>query len=97
MPDGALLTRGRRPMLRLELLTPDGVETTVGETAARDHEGKPARMQAAVFKTKAAKWKNAVALSWSPAGSQPVHVTIEQKAGMWTFRAGGRTETIRLG
>jgi hypothetical protein len=93
-PDGALLTRGKRPMLRLELLTPEGVETTFGETPAKDHEGKPARLQAAVFKTQAAKWRNAVALSWSPAGTEPVRVTLERKAGVWTFRAGGRTASV---
>jgi hypothetical protein len=44
-----------------------------------------------VFKTQAAAWKNALALSWSAADSQPVQVKLERQADVWTFRAGDRT------
>ena len=88
--DGALIARGKKAILRLELLTPDGVETTAGDTNGKDRDGNPMQLHAAVFKTQAAAWKNVVALSWSAADSQPVQVKLERQADVWTFHAGDR-------
>jgi hypothetical protein len=92
--DGALIARGKKALLRLELLTADGVETMAGETTGKDRDGNPMQLHAAVFKTQAAAWKNAVALSWSKVGAMPVRVTIERQADVWTVRAGDRSAVL---
>jgi len=88
--DGAWIAIGKKAVLRLETLTPDGVEVTAGETMGKDHDGKPMPLHAVRLETTAA-WKHAVALSWSAAGSRPARVTLRREGDRWTFRAGDRS------
>jgi hypothetical protein len=90
---GVLMARGRKAQLRMELLTPEGVEVTAGETAGKNREGNPMSLYAVRMATRRSAWRNAVALSWSAAG-EPVRVTMDTAENRWTFRAGGRAATI---
>ena len=91
--DGALLATGKKAVLRMELLTPDGVELTAGPMAARDRDGKPMSLMAAQLRTSKAKWRNAVAFSWCIAGQAPIRVRLEREGERWIFHAGTRQVT----
>jgi hypothetical protein len=94
--DGAFLAQGKRAVLRIDPLTPAGVDITDGDTTGRDRDGNPMTLYAVRLKRQgAAAWKNAVALSWSADGT-PVRVTLDCQDDKWTFRAGERSLTIPL-
>ena len=92
-PDGSLLAKGKTSALRMELLTPEGVELTAGPTPAKDREGHPATLLAAQLRATRSTWRNAVAFSWSPAGATPTRVTLTRDATRYTFHAGPRQVT----
>jgi hypothetical protein len=91
------VSRGAKAVLRVENLSPSGVEVTGGFTTARtmlpparqrglDKLEDPRGYYAIQIKTQRASWRNATAISWSPAGQQPAHVTLEKKDdGRWIF------------
>jgi hypothetical protein len=86
--NSALVARGRGAVLRMQLLTPEGVSLSLGKAAGRDREGKEMMLEAARLETERAEWRNIVAFSWSR--TEPVRVTLEGKAGRWRVRAGER-------
>jgi hypothetical protein len=88
------LARGKKAVLRIALLTPKGVTSRAGEIDGKDREGKPMPLHTVQFQTTQAKWRNAVALSWST--GVPAQVTLEQRADRWVFRAGTREVAVAL-
>jgi hypothetical protein len=97
--DGACTVRGERAVLRLEALTAEGVEVSAGDLPVRGRHGEEGdeRMFAIRLRTERAGWRNAVALSWSAAGTEPVRVGLQQDGDVWTFTAGGRTVALDWG
>jgi hypothetical protein len=93
--DGAAVCRGERATLRIEPLTGEGVEITAGDLPARERHGEPSTMFTVRLAARRQTWRNAVALSWAPAGKTPPRVTMQGGAEAWTFRAGGRSATCR--
>lgn len=91
---GAWISRGKKATLRLEPLTTEGVEVTAGDLAAREREGGADSLYGIRLVTRQARWRNAVALSWAPAGQEPVRVRLEKHGDQWRFRAGGRAYTL---
>lgn len=101
--DGAVVCRGRQTVLRIDPLTAGpGIEVTAGETPAKGMSPKPLSMFAVRIATEKARWRNAVALTWAPAGKELPRVTVDRYAGsdnprahdsgaaLWIFRAGAR-------
>jgi hypothetical protein len=87
----AFLMRGRSSVLRLEPLTPVGVQVSAEKVAGEDRAGGPAFSMFTVrLQTQRASWRNAVALSWAAANGQPTAVTMQAAGDQWTFRAGPR-------
>ncbi len=88
--DGTLLARGKKSTLRMEALTPEGVDISTVAPAAKNREGKEMALEAATLRTTRSKWTNAVAFSWSSASEEPARVTMERDGERWVFRAGSR-------
>ena len=75
--DGAFLASGKTANLRVELLTPDGVEQTVGELAAAGRHGDDGQPMLTIRFAKAAqRWHNVTALTWCAAGQTPARVKL---------------------
>jgi heparinase II/III-like protein/uncharacterized protein DUF4962 len=91
---GVLLARGRKAVLRMESLTPEGVVITAGETTGKDRDGKSMLLHAVRLEMMASAWRNVVAFSWSAAGGEPVRVSRAQDAHHWIFGAGGRSVKV---
>jgi hypothetical protein len=85
------LAPGKQATLRIEPLTPEGVEVS-GETMPMP--GGDGRKESNLFairlRTRRAAWRNAVAFSWSPAAATPVQVELHTEGGRWLFTAGNR-------
>ena len=83
--------RGPSSVLRLEPLTPAGVQVSAEPVAGEDRAGgDPFTMFTVRLQAQRASWRNAVALSWAPADGQPTAVTMQAAGDQWTFRAGPR-------
>lgn len=87
---------GNGSSLRMEALTPEGVTLSCGSDETTGQHGRAASPLFAIrLSTHRAAWRNAVALSWAPAGSEPPKVTMERRNdGQWVFRAGDRTAIL---
>jgi len=85
---------GKTSSLRLELLTPSGVQVTAGDTAGRDRSGNTALRYAIRLEASGPVWRNAVALSWRRAGEEPARVALVQEHARWVFDAEGRTAIL---
>ena len=85
------LAKGKQAVLRIEPLTTEGVQAA-GERVPLPgrHGGKQASLFAVRLSAKRSTWRNAVALSWSPADKQPVKATLRAEDRRWTFAAGER-------
>jgi hypothetical protein len=83
-------------LLRIELFTKDGVEATTGEVDGRDRDGKPMPMHTVRMEATRSGWKNVVAFSWSPNGTDPVRLTRERAGEERVFRAGERSIRLTL-
>ncbi len=90
-----VLVRGKQATLRLELLTPQGVTLAAEKvpTAGR-HGGEGEPLFCMRLRRRAEQWRNAVALSWAPAGKQPPRVALRAAGEQWIFSAAGRTVAL---
>jgi hypothetical protein len=64
--EAAPTLHGKKAALRMELLTPEGVEIAAGQTAGENRDGKEMSVYAIHFAAARSTWRNAVALSWAP-------------------------------
>jgi len=91
----AFLMRGKKALLRLEVLTPGGATASAEAlpTAGRHgDEGKP--MFTIRLQRRGRAWRSAVALSWSAADAEPKAVALTADGDRWTFNASGRRVTF---
>ncbi len=86
----AYLVTGRQAILRIAPLTPDDVKTAAAGLPARGSHARDTRLFTIRFSKHEAHWQNAVALSWSPAGQEPKHVSLSKDDRAWTFVVAGR-------
>ena len=87
----AFFFQTKRSTLRLDPLTPDQVSLSVEDLAAADrHGGKSDTLFTVRLGKKAQSWRNAVALSWSKAGTPPKKVSLKADGESWQFSAGDR-------
>ena len=88
---GVFLMQGVKALLRLEPLTRQGVSLAAAEQGGQDpHSGKAYSMFSIRLGAHRARWRNAVALSSSPADGAPVCVRLAESPDRWTFTAGAR-------
>ncbi|TAN39101.1 MAG: DUF4962 domain-containing protein [Verrucomicrobia bacterium] len=93
--DGAFGCVGKNAALRIEPLTPGGVEVTTGEDAMFGERGKSAPAMFSIrLRNNTAAWRNAVAISWSAAPAQPAKVQLKQQDDHWIFSCAGQTLTL---
>lgn len=89
------LAKGKRATLRLEPLAAEGVQIAAGPMPLPGQEGHG---KSSVFtirlSTRRSAWRNAVALSWSAAGKEPVRVTLRAAGDKWTFAVKDRPLTL---
>lgn len=90
--DGSYRVKGEKAVLRIEPLTPEGLEIKTGEIAISRSEGSARlqRMPEITLGCRATKWCNVVALSWSRVGTEPVRLVLNRKGDTWTVQAGTR-------
>lgn len=89
--DGAWTAAGDKAVLRLEPLTPEGVSVAASEqTVSKEGGREPATMFRLGLRTRRAAWRNAVALSWAPAGERPPRAALRADGAVWTFAVGDR-------
>ena len=88
----AFMARGKQSVLRIEPLTTEGV-TIAAEAVAGPGRGdlKERSMFALRCSTQGARWRNAVALSWSKTGAEPTRIAFQVSGDRWHFTAGQRT------
>ncbi|MDH7568650.1 MAG: heparinase II/III family protein, partial [Armatimonadota bacterium] len=90
--------RGEKAILRLDLLTPEGVTAAVAQDeGAETHGGRAGSLSAVRLSTQRAAWRNAVALSFSAPDSAPERVRLTRDGERWTFRAGRRSVVLDWG
>ncbi len=88
----AFLFNTSRSALRLDPLTPENVTMRAEDVPAADrHSTTGGKMFTVRLMHHAKTWRNAVALTWSPAGQPPVKVTAQSEGSTWHFTAGDRT------
>ena len=89
-------TRGEKAALRIDPLSIEGVEINDENliTLPKEDDGKKMPMYTIRLRTLKKEWRNAVALSWSEAGGNPVDVVYNENGNVWTFSAGKRTVTL---
>ncbi len=91
----AFILRGEQAVLRLEPLTLGDVSVAAEDVAGEDRHGDDVWSMFTVRLTaRGAQWRNAVALSWSPAGESPRAVTMRRDGDRWTFSAGPRAAVL---
>ena len=92
-PDGqAFVARGPNTVLRFESLTPEGLQIEAQPLPLPGrHGGAGTELFTIRLSTQRTEWRNAVALSWSPAGRQPARVALHSAPQRWDFRSGDRT------
>jgi hypothetical protein len=87
----AFLSRGPRAALRIEPLTTDGTQLNAGPwPPAVPKEHGEMTMTTLRLMARRHSWRNVVAFSWSPAGSEPAPVTLNRDHDRLTFRCGPR-------
>jgi len=85
------LATGKRATLRLEPLAAEGIQIT-GEPVPLPgrHDQEKTSMYTIRLSTRRSMWRNAVALSWSAAGTEPTKVALRAEVRRWTFVVGER-------
>lgn len=92
----AFVFRGEAGTIRIEPLTTEGVTASAEPVAG---EGRSGREEFVMFTVRLRKqadaWRNAVALSWARAGSEPPRVALEATPDEWRFAVDGATVLFR--
>jgi hypothetical protein len=88
----ALIIQGKEAFLRLELLTSEGVNISVGDISGEGRHGEnDFSMFSINLKTTKKIWRNAVALSWSKAKDDLAKVVLRDDGEVWKFHTSYRT------
>ncbi len=88
----AFLFAGKSAMLRLEPLTTDDTQVAAAALELQGRHGEERDTMLTVqLNRHTAQWRNAVALSWSGADQQPIHVALEVRDQQWIFHCGSRS------
>ncbi len=89
--DDAYLVMGKQAVLRVDLLTSDDVEMGTANSPVRGSHGKGSELFTIRFARHDGHWRNAMALSWGAAGSEPKRVGLVQSERAWTFSMADKT------
>ena len=89
-----LFIRGEHAVLRLEELNSEGVNLTAEKLVARSRRGIEDLLFTVRLRTNRAKWRNAVALSWSKATEGPLKITLNEDEDTWRFNVDDRTVVL---
>ena len=94
---GVCVMQGKKAVMRLQLLTPDGVGIESGIVPVdRGHKAK-ARPLPGIRMRRAEPtdaWRNAVAATWAKKGGTPAQATLKQDGDIWEVRFGKRSAKI---
>jgi hypothetical protein len=90
----ALIARGPKSILRIDLLTPENVTISNGPMPSKTRDGKPSQLLTVRFETSTSQWRNITAISWCASTAVPPQVTVEHDGEKRIFHAGNRTLSI---
>lgn len=105
--NGSYVSRGKKAALRLTPLTREDVQVVADYLPAKElltpakNEGvdkledDPNKLFTIQLKTQQRSWRDAVALSWSPADQDPAEVTLEKRKDGWLFRTGTTSVLVK--
>jgi hypothetical protein len=93
---GSLIARGRKTIMRIDLLTPDDARIRFGPTAGKDRDGKPMLLHTVQVETTRSKWQNIMVFSWSAIDSLPARVTLDRRGASRPAGTADRRETFRF-
>ena len=71
----------------IQPLTNEGVKVSLDSVrlAARSGHGSTSTRGVVRLLARRSSWRNAVALSWAPAGTEPASVSLSREPDRWTF------------
>ena len=93
--DGAWRVRGVKSVLRLEPLNPADITVAFGNEATdRRFADRPKELGSLRLSARRATWRNAIAISWSLATSEPSQVRLNTRNTVWRFSVGGRAASL---
>ena len=87
-------TTGDKAKMRLEVLTPEGVEMNnefIDAYPRAEYGPIPHPYYTFKIHKKDKSWRNAVAISWSQIDKEPMHVIINKDENIWTFTYNNKT------
>ena len=92
--DVSFQLRGRNTVLKLEALTPAGVDISEETMKAENDSGFLDPLPTVRLQRHSDTWRNATALSWTAKSGDPEKIDLNIDGGIWTFRAGTRTVVL---
>jgi hypothetical protein len=87
--DGYVVT-DEGAVLYVNLLTGDDTKIDAANLPARGSHGRETKLFTLRFTKHAARWRNAIGLSWAPTEEEPEHVSLVRDERIWTFSVAGR-------
>lgn len=88
--DGGCVVEGNGVNLCIDLLTGGGVKINAANMPARGSHGANTKLFTIRFTKHAARWQNAIGLSWAPASKEARHVSLAKDEDIWTFSVADR-------
>ncbi len=84
--DKALIAKGRKSILRIDLLTPDDAAIRFGPTSGKNRSGNSMLLHTVHVEATRSKWRNVTAFSWSDIDSSPARVILDTIGERLSFR-----------
>jgi len=88
--DRGYVVTGEGAVLCVDLLSGEDIKMDAANMPARGSHGRETKLFTIRLTQHAARWRNAIGLSWTPAEEEPKHVTLVKDKGIWTFSVAGR-------
>lgn len=88
--DGGCVVTGDGVVLCVDLLTAGNTKVDAANLPARGSHGRDTKLFTIRFTNHDARWRNAIALSWAPAGEEAKQVSLVKDEDIWTFSVAGR-------
>ncbi|MHC4405625.1 MAG: DUF4962 domain-containing protein [Planctomycetota bacterium] len=91
----AFVFAGKSAVLRLESLTPEATRIEADKLSVMGRHGeKDGSMFVVRLNRNAARWRNAVALSWAKSQQPMINVDLDVRGEKWMFRCGSRLVSL---
>jgi len=92
--DRGCMVTGDGVVLRVDLLSGGDTKMDAADMPARGSHGRDTKLFTIRFTNHDAHWRNAIGLSWAPAGKEAKHVSLVKDEHVWTFSVADRKLTF---